>query len=109
MLNSVVLIGRLTRDPELRYTGNGNAVANFTIAVDRPYSNASGEKETDFIPIVTWNKTAENCANYLEKGRLVAVEGRIQINSWEDDNGERRSRPEVIADTVTFLEWGGGR
>jgi single-strand DNA-binding protein len=81
MLNRVVLIGRLTRDPELRYTPAGVAVTQFTLAVDRPFSsnNNGGEREADFIPIVTWRQLAETCANYLRKGRLTAVEGRIQV------------------------------
>lgn len=106
MLNKVVLIGRLTRDPELRYTPSGKAVANFTLAVDRPFRSASGEKETDFIPIVTWGKNAENCATYIAKGRLVSVEGRIQISKWENEEGQSRSKAEVVAEHVVFLEWG---
>ena len=106
MLNRVVLIGRLTSDPGLRYTQNGKAVARFTLAVDRQYSDSSGEKKTDFIQIVTWGKQAENCANYLEKGRLVGVEGRLEINSWQGDDGQKKSRAEVVADQVSFLEWG---
>ena len=105
MLNKVVLIGRLVRDPELRYTpAEGVPVVNFTIAVDRPYSNQKGEKETDFIRIVAWKKQAENCASYLNKGRLVAVEGRLQIRSYEDRQGVRRIAAEVVARSVVFLE-----
>lgn len=105
MLNLVVLIGRLTRDPELRYTpGNGTAVATFTLAVDRPFTNRQGEKEADFIRIVTWDKLAENCANYLQKGRLVAATGRLQIRSYEDKEGARRQSTEVVARDVRFLE-----
>lgn len=105
MLNKVVLIGRLVRDPELRYTpAEGVPVANFTIAVDRPFSNQKGEKETDFIRIVTWKKQAENCASYLSKGRLVAVEGRLQIRSYEDREGVKRIAAEVVARNVVFLE-----
>ncbi|HAP32671.1 MAG TPA: single-stranded DNA-binding protein [Firmicutes bacterium] len=105
MLNKVVLIGRLVRDPELRYTpSEGVPVANFTIAVDRPYSKQKGDKEADFIRIVTWNKQAENCASYLSKGRLVAVEGRLQIRSYEDREGIKRSAAEVVARSVVFLE-----
>ena len=105
MLNKVILIGRLTRDPELRYTSNdGVPVANFTIAVDRSFSNQKGEKEADFIRIVTWKKQAENCANYLSKGRLVAVEGRLQVRSYEDREGVKRIIAEVVAQTVQFLE-----
>ena len=105
MLNQVVLIGRLTRDPELRYTpGNGVPVATFTIAVDRPFTNQEGTRDTDFVPIVTWRKLAENCANYLRKGRLVAVTGRLQIRSYEDSQGVRRKAVDVVADDVRFLE-----
>ena len=105
MFNKVILIGRLTRDPELRYTSNdGVPVANFTIAVDRSFSNQKGEKEADFIRIVTWKKQAENCANYLSKGRLVAVEGRLQVRSYEDREGVKRIIAEVVAQNVQFLE-----
>ncbi len=103
-MNHVVLIGRLTRDPELRYTPNGTAVANFTLAVDRPFLNQAGEREADFIPIVTWQKLAETCANHLHKGRLVAVEGRLQIRSYEDQEGQRRRVAEVVAGNVQFLD-----
>jgi single-strand DNA-binding protein len=103
MLNRVILIGRLTKDPELRYTPTGVAVAQFTLAVDRPFSK-DGERETDFIPIVVWRKPAENCANYLRKGRLAAVEGRIQVRNYENNEGRRVYVTEVIADNVRFLE-----
>lgn len=102
-MNRVFLIGRLTRDPELRYTPNGAAVATFTVAVDRKFNR----NEADFIPIVVWNKTAENCANYLGKGRLVAVEGRLQIRSYETQEGQKRWVTEVVADEVKFLDKGG--
>jgi single-strand DNA-binding protein len=105
-VNHIVLIGRLTRDPELRYTPNGVAVTHFTLAVDRRFTNQAGEREADFIPIVTWQKLAENCANHLRKGRLVAVEGRLQIRSYEAQDGQRRRVAEVIAGNVQFLEWG---
>jgi len=108
MLNQVVLIGRLTRDPELRYTpGNGVPVATFTLAVDRPFTNQQGEREADFINIVTWRKLAENCANYLQKGSLSAVTGRLQIRSYEDSQGVKRKVAEVVADNVRFLDRGG--
>lgn len=100
MLNRVILIGRLTRDPELRYLQNGTAVASFTLAVDRKYNKG----ETDFIDIVVWRGLAENCANYLGKGRLAAVEGRLQIRSYEDKEGIRRKAIEVVADDVRFLD-----
>lgn len=103
-MNHIVLIGRLTRDPELRYTPNGVAVANFDLAVDRPTTNQQGERETDFIRIVVWQKQAENCANYLKKGRLVAAEGRLQIRSYETQDGQKRRVAEVVASHVQFLE-----
>lgn len=103
-MNHIVLIGRTTREVELRYTPNGIAVANFDLAVDRPTTNANGERETDFIRIVAWQKTAENCANYLKKGRLVAVEGRLQIRAYETKEGEKRRVAEVVANFVQFLE-----
>ena len=103
MLNRIVLIGRLTQDPELRYTKNGIAVASFTLAVDRRYKNAEGERETDFIDVVVWRQQAENCANYLSKGKLCAVDGSLQIRSYEAKDGTRRKAAEVIADDVRFL------
>jgi single-strand DNA-binding protein len=104
MLNTVVLIGRLTRDPELRYTPSGAAVASFTLAVDRPFTNQQGERETDFIDIVCWRQLAEQVANHLSKGRLVAVEGRLQIRSYETQDGQRRKVAEIVANTVRFLD-----
>ncbi|WP_138754009.1 single-stranded DNA-binding protein [Paenibacillus sinopodophylli] len=105
MLNRVILIGRLTRDPELRYTPAGVAVTQFTLAVDRPFtSGGQGEREADFIPVVTWRQLAETCANYLRKGRLTAVEGRIQVRNYENNEGKRVYVTEVIADNVRFLE-----
>lgn len=104
MLNRVILIGRLTRDPELRYTPSGVAVTQFTLAVDRPFTAQGGEREADFIPIVTWRQLAETCANYLRKGRLTAVEGRIQVRNYENNEGKRVYVTEVIADNVRFLE-----
>lgn len=105
MLNRVILIGRLTRDPELRYTPAGVAVTQFTLAVDRPFSGGEGrEREADFIPVVTWRQLAETCANYLRKGRLTAVEGRIQVRNYENNEGKRVYVTEVIADNVRFLE-----
>lgn len=105
MLNRVILIGRLTRDPELRYTPNGVAVASFGIAVERPFTNQQGEREVDFINIVVWRKQAENCANHLGKGRLVAIEGRLQVRGYETTDGQRRTVSEVVADSVQFLDW----
>ncbi len=107
MLNRIVLIGRLTRDPELRFTPNGRAVCQFTLAVDRPFANQEGNREADFINIVVWGKPAENCAQYLAKGRLAAVDGRLQIRSYEGNDGQRRYVTEVVADNVRFLPSGG--
>lgn len=107
-MNRVVLIGRLTKDPELRFTpGSGTAVTTFTLAVDRRQSK-NGQREADFIPIVAWNKVAENVANYMSKGKLVGVSGRIQVRSYEAKDGTRRYVTEVIADEVQFLEKGSG-
>jgi single-strand DNA-binding protein len=103
-MNHIVLIGRLTRDPELRYTPNGVAVTNFDLAVDRPTLNQAGEREADFIRIIAWQKQAELCANYLKKGRLVAVEGRLQIRSYETQDGQKRRVAEVVANQVQFLD-----
>lgn len=104
MLNQIVLIGRLTRDPELRYTPSGKAVATLGLAVDRGTTNPQGEKETDFIDVVVWERTAETVANYLQKGRLVAVSGRLQIRKYETQEGQRREKAEVVASTVRFLD-----
>lgn len=103
-MNHVILIGRLTRDPELRYTPNGVAVANFTLAVNRAFTNQAGEREADFIPIIVWQKLAETCANHLHKGRLVAVDGRLQIRSYETQDGQKRRVAEVVAANVQFLD-----
>ena len=106
-MNRTVLIGRLTKDPELKYTpGTGNAVATFTLAVDRQFKNKEGQKEVDFIPIVVWGKPAENAANYLSKGKLIGVSGRIQTRSYDAKDGSKRYVTEVVADEVQFLEWG---
>lgn len=104
MLNRVILIGRLTHDPELRYTPNGVGVCTFALAVNRSFTNQAGERVADFIDIVTWRQLAENCANYLSKGRLVAVEGRIQTRTYETQEGQKRKVFEVVADAVKFLE-----
>ena len=104
MLNRVVLVGRLTRDPELRYTPNGVAVANFTLAVNRPFSNQQGNREADFINCVVWRRPAENLANFMNKGSLVGVDGRLQTRSYDDPNGKRVFVTEVVADSVQFLE-----
>ncbi len=103
--NKAILIGRLTRDPELKYTATGGiAVTTFTLAVDKSFVNQQGERETDFIPVVTWRKQAELCANYLNKGSLVAVDGRIQVRTYDDKEGQRRWVTEVVADVVRFLD-----
>lgn len=104
MLNRVILIGRLTKDPELKYTPSGVAVCQFTLAVDRPFTTQGGEREADFIPVVVWRQLAETCANYLRKGRLTAVEGRIQVRNYENNEGKRVYVTEIIADNVRFLE-----
>lgn len=103
-MNKVFLIGRLVRDPELRYTGSNIAVCSFSIAVNRNFANANGEREADFINIVVWRKQAENCKNYINQGSLVAIDGRIQTRSYDDQNGQKRYVTEVVADNVQFLE-----
>jgi single-strand DNA-binding protein len=100
----VILIGNLTRDPELRYTPDGTPVASFTIAVNRPFTTRQGEREADFIPIVVWRKRAETCSEYLTKGSQVAVDGRLQIRNYEDKDGVRRRVAEVVAWRVEFLQ-----
>jgi len=105
MLNKVILIGRLATDPELKYTPSGVAVTSFRIAVDRRMTpNAAGEKETDFIDIVAWRQSAEFAANYLNKGRLVAVDGRLQIRNWVAQDGTKRKTAEVVAYDLRSLE-----
>lgn len=103
MLNCVIIIGRLTKDPELRYSPAGVAIANFTLAVNRLFAK-EGQQQADFIPVVAFNKQAENCANYISKGRLVAIEGRLQVRTYETDDGQRRWVTEVIAHNVRFLD-----
>lgn len=102
MLNHIVLMGRLTRDPELRRTGSGVAVASFSIAVDRDFKAQGGEKETDFIDIVAWRSTAEFVSKYFAKGRMAVVSGRLQMRSWNDKDGNKRVSAEVVADNVYF-------
>jgi len=104
MLNRVVLVGRLTRDPDLRYTASGVAVANFTVAANRPFRNQQGEQEADFINCVVWRKTAENLANYMKKGSLIGVDGRIQTRSYEGQDGKMVYVTEVVAENIQFLE-----
>lgn len=103
MINRSVLVGRLTADPELKYTQNGVAVVNFTLAVNRPFKN-NGEQQADFISVVAWRKTAENVANFLNKGSLAGVDGRIQTRNYEGQDGRRVYVTEVVADQVSFLE-----
>lgn len=102
MLNSVIIMGRLTRDPELRHTQNGTAVASLTLACDRDFKPQNGEKETDFIDVVVWGKTAEFAANYFTKGRMAIVEGRLQVRNWQDKDGNKRKSTEVVADRMYF-------
>jgi single-strand DNA-binding protein len=104
LLNRSILIGRLTRDPELRYTPQGVPVASFSLAVERPFTNQAGQRETDFIDCVAWRKLAETVGNHLTKGRLAAVEGRLQIRSYDAQDGTKRRVAEVIADSVQFLD-----
>lgn len=104
-MNSVVLIGRLVADPELRYIpSTGKAVVTFSMAVDRPFTSKDGQKQTDFFNIVVWGKIAENCANYLAKGRMAAIKGSIQNRSYDAQDGSKRYTTEIVADTVQFLE-----
>ena len=102
MLNRIILMGRLTRDPELRRTGSGTAVTSFSLAVDRDFKSQSGEKETDFIDIVAWRNTAEFVSKFFTKGRMAVVEGRLQIRDWTDKDGGKRRSAEVVADNVYF-------
>ena len=102
MLNKIFLMGRLTRDPELRRTGSGTAVVSFSLAVDRDFKSQSGEKETDFIDIVAWRNIAEFVSKYFTKGRMAVVEGRLQIRDWTDKEGNKRRSSEVVADSIYF-------
>ena len=112
-MNKVLLIGRLTKDPELRYTQSGTAVASFTLAVNRRFSNQSGEREADFINCVAWQKSAEFVANYFRKGQQMALEGRLQVRSYDGNDGQRRWVTEVVAEQIEFVgsknENGSGR
>ncbi len=101
--NRVILIGNLTRDPELRYTPGGTPVCTLRLAINRPYLNQQGERKTDFLNVIAWRKQAEKCAEYLSKGRSVAVEGRLQTRDWEGPDGQRRYAVDVVADRVVFL------
>lgn len=102
MLNKIIIMGRLTRDPELRHTQSGTAVASFSLAVDRDFKNQNGEKETDFIDVVAWRNSAEFVSRYFAKGRMAVVEGRLQIRPWQDRDGNKRRSAEVVADNVYF-------
>src|SRR5690625_4876638 len=104
MMNRAVLVGRLTRDPDLRYTPNGVAVANFTLAVNRPFTNQQGNRDADFINCVVWRRQAENLANYMRKGSQIGVDGRLQSRSYEGQDGKTVFVTEVVADNVQFLE-----
>lgn len=104
MMNRVVLVGRLTKDPDLRITPNGVAVATFTLAVNRTFTNQQGEREADFVQCVVWRRQAENVANYLKKGSLAGVDGRIQTRNYEGQDGRRVYVTEVVAESVQFLE-----
>ncbi|EAF6702632.1 single-stranded DNA-binding protein [Listeria monocytogenes] len=104
MMNRVVLVGRLTKDPELRYTPAGVAVATFTLAVNRTFTNQNGEREADFIQCVVWRKPAENVANFLKKGSMAGVDGRVQTRNYEDSDGKRVFVTEVVAESVQFLD-----
>lgn len=106
MINRVILIGRLVADPEMRYTQSGVPVARMRLAVDRRFKNASGERETDFINLTAWRKQAELVGQYMKKGRLIAVEGSLQVNKYQTKEGENRERYEVVADTIQFLDRG---
>lgn len=103
-MNRVILVGRLTKDPELRYTPSGAAVATFTLAVNRTFTNQSGEREADFINCVVWKRAAENAANFLKKGSLAGVDGRLQSRSYEGQDGRRVFVTEVVAESVQFLD-----
>ena len=103
-MNRVMLIGRLTAKPELRYTGSNIPYARFSVAINRTFSNSQGQRETDFINVVIWRKQAENVCNFLDKGSLVSVEGRLQSNSYDDKDGNKRYSLDVVADNVQFLE-----
>ncbi|CAH0186911.1 MULTISPECIES: single-stranded DNA-binding protein [Peribacillus] len=104
MMNRVVLVGRLTKDPELRYTPNGVPVATFTLAVNRSFTNQKGEREVDFINCVVWRKPAENAANFLKKGSLAGVDGKVQTRNYEGQDGKRVYVTEILAESVQFLE-----
>lgn len=103
-MNRVMLIGRLTAKPELRYTGSNIPFARFTVAINRTFNNQQGQREADFINVIIWRKQAENVCNFLDKGSLISVEGRLQTGSYDDQNGNKRYTMDVVADSVQFLE-----
>ncbi len=103
-MNRVELVGRLTAKPELRYTGSNLPYARFSVAINRTFNNAQGERETDFINIIVWRKQAENVCNFLDKGSLVSIEGRLQTGNYTDKDGNKRYTMDVVADSVQFLE-----
>ena len=105
MLNKIIIMGRLTIDPELRRTGSGTAVTSFSMACDRDFKSQSGDKETDFIEVVAWKNTAEFVSKYFSKGRMAVVEGRLQIRDWTDKDGGKRRSAEVVADHVYFADY----
>ena len=107
-MNKILLMGRLTKDPELRYTQGGTAVASFTLAVNRSFANQNGEREADFINCVAWQKAAEFVANYFKKGQQMVLEGRLQVRSYDDNNGQRRWVTEVVTEKVEFVGSKGG-
>ena len=102
MLNHIVVMGRLTRDPELRKTASGVSVASFSVAVDRDFSQQDGKKETDFLDVVAWRNTAEFAAKYFMKGRMAVISGRLQIRNWEDKEGNKRRTAEILAENIYF-------
>ena len=103
-MNKVVLLGRLTKDPDVKYTQTGKVVTQFTLAVDRPFTNQEGQREADFIPVVIWGKIAELCGNSLTKGQRALVDGRLQIRSYDAKDGTKRWVTEIIANSVEFIE-----
>lgn len=105
-VNKIIVIGNLGRDPEMRFTPNGNPVTSFSVATSRRYTTSAGEprEETEWFTVVTWNKLAEQCNQFLTKGRLVYVEGRLRTNTWEGQDGQKRSRNEIVANSVRFLD-----
>lgn len=102
-MNKAIIIGRLTKNPEIKITSSGTSVCSFTVAVDRQFKNQNGEKETDFIPVVVWRGLADTCGKYLDKGKMVAISGRIQTRSYDAKDGSKRYITEIVADEVEFL------